>query len=194
MVKEIKELKKQQALKRNQSLKRSNDGRVIVDLRVLNDDSFLSPYSTEEHSKISGEMSDFIEHSLKSVHSDERIKLRFYSNAITDDEKVEYEQAIHSHYAECYRNTAEEKSRLIRIAFIMTFIAISALIFMIAIEFTPIGGKVFTEIIDIFAWVFMWEAVDIAFLQCAVLRHKEKRCLCLIDSIVEFLPITSVDK
>ena len=49
--------------------------------------------------------------------------------------------------------------------------------------------EIFTEIIDIFAWVFMWEAVDIFFLQCTMLNFKQKRYLRLYDSIIEYLPL-----
>ena len=55
--------------------------------------------------------------------------------------------------------------------------------------FYPDGTSMTQEVVDIFAWVFMWEAVDIFFLRCSALRIKEKRYLSLIDSKIDFLPI-----
>ena len=60
---------------------------------------------------------------------------------------------------------------------------------MIWLEVTERPSPVFSEIVDIFAWVFMWEAVDIFFLQCTMLRFKQRRYLALADSIIEYVPL-----
>ncbi|MGN1094862.1 MAG: hypothetical protein ACI4QR_00580, partial [Eubacteriales bacterium] len=171
------------------SHEKDSEGRTIIDLRVINDDDFLSPYSTENHNVISEEVSDFIERSLNSVPYEEPIHFRIHSDSITEDEQKEYTDAIHRHFADCYENTRFEKKKLHRVAFIMTFIAVVALSFMIGFEVSNIKSAVVSEIIDIFAWVFMWEAVDIFFLQCTMLRFKQHRYLLLADSVIEYLPL-----
>ena len=48
MLRSIKEIKKELSACKNEQRK-DEEGRVIVDLRVINDESFLSPYSTKGH-------------------------------------------------------------------------------------------------------------------------------------------------
>jgi len=188
MLHSIKEIKKEISSCKNEHRKDS-EGRVLVDLRVINDESFLSPYSTEGHNIISEELSDFIEHSLAPVPSDKPIHFRIFSDVITEDEQKEYRRAIHSHYGDKYRYTCMEKKKLHRLALIMSLVAISALAFMIGIDIVGMRTEIFTEIVDIFAWVFMWEAVDIFFLQCTMLNFKQRRYLRLYDSVIEYLPL-----
>lgn len=163
------------------------EGRAVIDLSIRDDSRFLSPYNMGEQNVIDSEMADFIEHSLNPVPHKEHIHFRIHSDAITEREQAVYTAAIHSYYADCYRNTCFEKKRLHRIAFFMALISVFALSAMIAFE---AAGKnpVFIEAVDIFAWVFMWEAVDVFFLQCGLLRFRQKRYLALADSVVEYVP------
>ncbi len=188
MLKELKELKIQLALKNN-DVEHDNEGRAIINLRVKNDDNFLSPYSTDENGALSGEVSEFIEHSLMEVHHNERIHFKIHGDTIDEKEQKEYVNAIHSHYESCYKETILSKRRLMKISLIMAFIAILTLSAMIFLEVSGMTNAVLVEVIDIIAWVFMWEAVDIFFLRCAVLRQKERRYLCLLESVIEFLPL-----
>ena len=188
MLHSIKEIKREISSCKNEHLK-DDEGRVLIDLRVINDESFLSPYSTEGHNIISEELSDFIEHSLAPVPSDKSIHFRIFSDVITKEEQKEYREAIHSHYGDKYRYTCIEKKKLQKLAFIMSLVAISALAFMIGIDIVGMRTEIFTEIVDIFAWVFMWEAVDIFFLKCSMLGLRQKRYLRLYDSVIEYLPL-----
>ena len=188
MIKEIKELKKQ--LDNNFSVqKRNDDGRVIVDLTITNDDQFLSPYSTDKHSVISSDVAEFIENSLEMVPVNDRINFHIHSDVIDEKEKKEYKEAISTYYTERYKVTRAENRRLKGIALIMALVAVFTLTVMIWLELSGLKNAVFLEVVDIFAWVFMWEAVDIFFLRCSALRIKEKRYLSLIDSKIDFLPI-----
>ena len=126
MLRSIKEIKKELSACKNEHRK-DKEGRVIVDLRVINDESFLSPYSTEGHNIISAELSDFIEHSLSSVPIDKPIRFRIFSDDITDEEQMEYREAIHSHYADKYRYTCIQKKNLLGLALIMALVAVAAL-------------------------------------------------------------------
>ncbi|MBQ8402919.1 MAG: hypothetical protein IJX55_00655 [Clostridia bacterium] len=182
--KELKNCKKEQET--------DADGRIMVDLRVINDNDFLSPYSTANHNAISEGVSDFIEHSLSDVSSEKPIHFRIYSDVITKAEQEEYTRAIHSHYADKYRQTCLEKKKLHNVALIMSLVAVAALSFMIGIDIAGLRTEIFTEIVDIFAWVFMWEAVDIFFLECTMLRFKQRRYLRLADSVIEYLSLDKI--
>lgn len=188
MIKSLKEIRKSLSESKKER-EHDEQGRAIIDLRVIDDSYFLSPYSTATHNIIAEDVSDFIEHSIQGVPPEESIHFRIHSDVITPEEQVEYTKAIHSHYADKYRDSCFEKRHLHRTAAIMTFIAVIALSFIIGVEVSGFKSAVFSEIIDIFAWVFMWEAVDIFFLQCTMLRFKQQRYLRLADSTIEYLPL-----
>ena len=191
MLKELKEIRNELNKNCQNQLKRDDEGRVVVDLTVRDDDGFLSPYSTDKYSAISADASEFIEHSLKQIPSGERIRFCIHSDTISEEEKAEYTDAIHSHYSASYKSIRNESKRLKKLALIMALVAVLALATMISLELNGFSA-VFLTVIEIFAWVFMWEAVDIFFLQCTLLHIKEKRCLSLIDSKIEYLPIKNI--
>jgi hypothetical protein len=187
MIKELKAIKKEHDLKRDKKYAKDDDGRIVVDLSIRNDDYFLSPYSTGENSVLSAEVSDFIEHSLMTIPVDESIKLRIHSDVINEEEKIEYSKAIKEHYSECYKSVSYEKKRHFKLAFIMAFVAILVLTVMIGLDLSGINNAVALEVLDIVAWVFMWEAVDIFFMKTTFIRLKEKRYLRLCDCSIEFV-------
>lgn len=188
MIKELKEIKNELDKKGQEKLYRDSDGRAIVDLTLRDDDGFLSPYSTDKNSVISAEISEFIEHSLKPIPTNERLRFNIHSDTITEEEKTEYTDAIRTYYTISYKSVHSEIKRLTKLALVMALVAVIALAIMIGLELSGLNA-IFLTIIEIFAWVFMWEAVDVFFLQCTLLRFKEKRYLSIIDSKIEYFPI-----
>ena len=49
---------------------------------------------------------------------------------------------------------------------------------------------ILSEALDIFSWVFLWEAVDLFFLERTVLRAKRNRCLHFLEADIRYLPRT----
>lgn len=194
MINELKNMRKQFETKNNIDIQYDDEGRALIKLLVKNDDNFLSPYSTKEKGTLSGEVSDFIEHSLMEVHCKEKIHFQIHGDTIDDAEKNEYTAAIRSHYSTCYKETVFEKKRLFVISMIMAFIAVITLSLMIFFEVRGITNAVFVEVIDIIAWVFMWEAVDIFFFRRSELKLKEYRYLRLAESVIEFLPYKEIEE
>ena len=173
MLKSFRTIKKEiDTRKKFMSHERDEEGRTVIDLRVIDDNDFLSPYSTENHNVISGEISEFIESSLYSVPHNERIHLRIHSDNITEEEQKEYTKAIHCYYEDRFKNSSFEKKKLIGVASIMTLVAVVALVFMIWLEVTERSSP-----------------VDIFFLQCTMLRFKQRRYLALADSVIEYVPL-----
>ncbi len=193
MIRSLKEIRKALRASKKEH-KYDEQGRVIIDLRVRDDSEFLSPYSTENHSIISEDVAEFIEYSMQGVPPEKSVHFRIHSDVITPEEQTEYTDAIRSRYADKYRDSCFEKKHLHKTAAVMTLIAVAALALMIQFEYSALNTAVISEIIDIFAWVFMWEAVDIAFLQCTMLRFKQQRYLHLADSTIEYVPVNSGKK
>lgn len=171
--------------RRAEGLRRDGEGRAIAELSVRDDSEFLSPYSVGTHEVIDGEVAEFIENVLQPIPYREHLCLRIYSNAIDEQERIRYTQAIQTYYGDRYESSVYEKKKLRLISLIMGLIGVAALAAMILLNvFTE--HEILAEVIDIFAWVFVWEAVDIAFLQCTLIGMKQKRYLALVDSVIEF--------
>ena len=162
--------------------KRDSDGNIIIDMTVSNGDDFLSVYSTSHTPVISTDVAAFIENSGHSISVRESIALHIHSNCIDDGEKMEYASAMKEYYAEKYVASRKEL-RLNRIIALLLLIAgVLVLTFAFHIE-----HHLWSEVIDIAAWVLLWEAVDIWAFKNRELVLLSKRYLAFMNMKVEYL-------
>lgn len=143
------------------------DGNIIVNMTVKNDDDFLSVYSTNEVPVISSEVAEFLENSTDSALPRDSFTLRIYSDCIDEAEKEEYASAIKEYYAEKYLANKNERKRN---GIVITALSILGIL-VLALAF-QIDHAVWSEVVDIAAWVLLWEAVDIG-----VFKNREKSLL-----------------
>lgn len=143
-------------------------------LNVINDDNFLSPYSPTLKPIISNDVAEFIENWANEFHPKSELSLRIISNCIDENEKKLYNDAIRNYFKlklkELHRTLRMKK--LIGITF--SIIGILVLAFMYICDRMDIKA-IWIECINIFAWVFIWEAVDILFIERKALLLKERR-------------------
>lgn len=165
--------------------KLAEDGRVILSMTVKNDEQFLSPYSSTSTPIISAEVAEFIEHAAEAALPDERLTLKVRSDCIDEREKNTYKNAIVEYYKQKYVANEREYKRN---RFIVVMLAVLGVIFLAAeMVFTAlIDSFVWSAVIDIVAWVFLWEAVDIGFFENRKLKLKKLRYLAFIDMKVEY--------
>lgn len=143
-------------------------------LTVADDAGFLSPYSTAGKPVVSSEVSEFLDNDAKAIRPKNALRLKICGDCIDEIEKVKYAEAIKNSYEQ---KLAEEKRELKKktiTSAIFAVIGIIALIFMLASEKIGIS-EVWKECIDIFAWVFIWEAVDLFFIERAAISLRLKR-------------------
>lgn len=190
MFKTLKEYNKYKKLI-NKDQRFDDDGRVIIDITVNDDSNFLSPYSYSENNDISTEVASFIDQSILSIKKGQKIHFVIHSDSIDDNEKIIYKKAIHNHYKDCYINSYIERKRLTKISIIMLLIGMFALGLMIYFNVSHIISEVFSEVIDIFAWVFIWEAVDIFFFQVTTIKYKQLRYYEIANSIIKYKKINN---
>jgi len=159
--------------------RRDEDGRVIIDMTVKNDDDFLSVYSTSETPVIATDVAEFIENSTHSISPRERFALHIHSYCIDDSEKQEYAAAIKEYYAEKYIASKKE----LHLNRIITAILALSGILVLALAFS-IQNAVWSEVIDIAAWVLLWEAFDTAVFKNREINLKRQRYLAYISMTV----------
>ena len=140
----------------------------VINVKIDSKEQLYSSYSYSGD-KLNNEFSEYVYEKAKSVPINESIKIRIHS---TDDiDAAEVEQTIKRHYRAEYKQTKKEIKRIAVISLIMTLLGILALTALILINhFTE--NLYVTSIVEIAAWVFIWEAVDYFFLQRPVVKGK----------------------
>lgn len=192
MIKALREIKKQQdAKRRNKEFVKDEEGRVVVKMVVRDDSEFLSAFSESENPVISSDVATFLENRTAAIPPSEQLTLRIHSNCITEQEQIVYNKAISEYYSEQYASNEIELKRNAIISIILGVMGVIVLTLMIALD-KLIGDSVWWEVIDIVAWVFIWEAVDLWFIENHVLRLKKIRCLGLISAKVQYFPLENI--
>lgn len=167
------------------TLEKDNEGRFIINMNVKDDSSFLSIFSKNENPIISEEVANFIENSSLSIPLKQPITLRIQSNCIDDNEKETYKKAIKEYYTQKYIANEQEVKRNRLIVIGLTILGIIVLAFEIFFEYT-FNNIIWSEVIDIFAWVLLWEAVDIGFFGSRTSRIKKLRYLSYLSMNIEY--------
>lgn len=189
MIQSIRELKKQMRTRlKEEEIERDEEGRAVVAMTVLHDEDFLSDFSAGSKPVISSEVAEFIEERTTALPPSEALTLKIHSNCIDSQEQIAYSAALKEYYVRHYSENRREMRRNAVISAVMAAIGIITLALVVSFYFLE-KMPVVSEVIDIFAWVFIWEAVDLFFLQRGILRAKRARCLRLIDAKIEFLPL-----
>ena len=177
----------QSSLKRQEKqYQRDEEDRIIINMHVKDDTDFLSVFSTTEMPVISSEVAEFLENSTQTVRPKEQLTLRIKSDCIDETEKAVYPKAIKEYYTERYHANESELKRDNFIAFCLAVLGILVLAFAVFLDYR-IGSVIWAEVVDIAAWVFLWEAVDIKFFKTRELTLRQKRHLAFISMKVEFI-------
>ena len=172
----------------DQCAHRDADGRVIINMNVKDDSDFLSVYSTTRDPVISEEIAVFLQSNTHSASAKDDITLRIYSDKIDNTEKTIYEKAIKKYYSEKY----VENERLLRrnnlIGLFLLFFGILVLASSIFITYL-FSSYIWAEVIDIFAWVLVWEAADIIIFKNNELRSNKYRYKAFTNIKIEYYDI-----
>ena len=164
-------------------------GGRVVNMIVKDDSDFLSVFSESETPVISSEVAEFIENRTMTMPPKEQFTLKIHSDCIDDDEKVLYRGAIKEYYSEKYLANKRELKRNNIIVLLLTIAGILALSLRIILEYVT-KSLIWVEVIDIAAWVFLWEAVDISVFGNRALRFKNKHYLSYMSMNVEYVELS----
>ena len=172
-----------------QPYQRDEENRIVINMTVKDDSNFLSVFSQSDTPVISTEVADFIENSTNSILPKEQLTLRIHSDCIDDTEKEQYKESIKEYYSEKSIANARELKRNNIISLLLTLAGIFVLIVQLLFEY-KLSSLIWAEVIDIVAWVFLWEAVDISAFGNRSLRLKNKRYLSYVSMKIEYVDIT----
>ena len=170
-------------------MKKHEPTTCTINMTVLDDSDFLSPYSETDTPVISGEVAEFLENGANAAHIKDNFELRVCSNCIDSDKQSRYEQAIRNYFALKLNAEHRELSRNNATSLIFAIIGIIGLAFMIICDQVLNMKAIWVECIDIFAWVFLWEAVDQFFIERRKLILNRRRLKALAEMPIVFKPL-----
>lgn len=148
------------------------NGKSVLRLNCSDDASFLSPYSSEKESVISSEVADFLDNEAQSLNLKRNVHIVISGKTIDENERKIYPEAIKKYYGNRIIETGERLKKNLIAAIVMAVIAAAILSLCVAINLSD-KDFVLSELVDIAAWVFAWEAVDMLFLTRPLLRREQ---------------------
>lgn len=161
-------------------------GNAIINMTVEDDSGFLSAFSEGETPVISEEVANFIESRAEALRPRDGVTLHIHSNCIDDNEKQVYDHAIREYYTERYIGNARHLRRNAVVAITLAVFGILVLAFSLFLG-SQGDSILWSEVIDIVAWVLLWEAVDISVFQSHILRLCRLRYLACINMKIEYV-------
>lgn len=172
---------------KNIFLEKDADGRSIIDMVVKNDSNFLSPYYGK-YPVINSEVAEYLDNSQKAVLPKSEIKIRIKSNEIDDNEKIIYEEAIKNHYQYVKLQILKELLSNRWTPFVMFIVGIIVIAFMFVANYMEIP-EVWSTVLEIIGWVFIWEAADKFFIERKTIRNQLRYANKMINAVVEYEPL-----
>ena len=145
-----------------------------INISVSDDSQFLSAFSEIGKPVISADVADFLENSASAFSPAQSLRLTVYGKCIDEEEKPKYS------------DTRREVRRKSIQSIIFCIVGILALVAMFCLSSLSVNG-VWTECVDIFAWVFLWEAVDLFFIERSSLILREKRLRNFVEMEIIYL-------
>lgn len=171
-------------IKKEYEIVKDEEGRSLIEIKVDNKDSVLSSFSTKE-AIISNELAEFINHQLRPMTLTNGIHLNLICDDITDEEKKIYDSAIRNYYKHELIEKNRELTRnkvLVWVMGILGTIILAVSILLSVLE----KLTVFASVIDIVAWVLLWEAVDLHIFQRPKIEIEELKAYEIANSIITY--------
>ena len=167
-------------------MKKLTDEISDINMSVADDSNFLSPYAETGMPVISTEVADFLTTSANAFHPKNKLRINIKSDCIDDNEKVVYKAAIRNYFSLQLGEVARDMKRKTAVALWFTLIGIFGLAFMFLLGNLGVND-LWVECVDIFAWVFLWEAVDQFFIERGGLMLKSRRMENFVNAEVNYL-------
>lgn len=159
--------------------------REIIRMEVREDSGFLSPYADSHGAVISGEVAEFLDNAVKSKVLHSSLHLIIKSTQIDDEEKVQYRQAIKNYYRS---EVIDIDKRLVKNKWqILWMCLVGVAVIGAGITTKLLGGSdLIAESIDIVGWVFLWESVQLQFMERPEIRRDMKRAVSLFGAEITY--------
>ena len=160
----------------------------IVNVNVDDGVSFLSNYSDSKNVVINEELAGYLKNATDAIPVKKRVHLRFRYKKADDENKNNFSKAIKNYYA----NQLVEVKRLIKknigTMFLTLLFAIIFLTLWVVVTHFNLPAVV-CMVVQIIAWAFVGQAVQLLFVRHSALMHARNKILQIIDAKITFVLI-----
>ncbi len=161
------------------------NGCDVIRMQVRDDSSFLSMYSPKDQVIISDEVANYFDNMIKTKKLNHDLHIIISSNVIDDDEKIEYQRGIKNYYRIRIIDIQRRLKTNLFIAMMMIVTAVFIFSLYVLLEVLKVN-YILLQLIDIAGWVFVWEAVDLLFLERKKLRIEQLRDCSMCDAKISY--------
>jgi hypothetical protein len=160
------------------------NGNRYIPVTVRDENSILSTFSPKGSPTISGEFAEFLDSQYTEMSRKEKLRIDIDCDTIDDEEKVLYAGAIRSYYS---AEKLRKRNELVRdnvVSLIMLIIGV--LVLTASVLLRVFQNEIVGEVIDIIAWVFVWESVDLFFIHRHSLLKECIKCEHFINAEITY--------
>lgn len=160
------------------------NGKNLINININDNSNILSSFSNNKP-LISNDLSEYINKETTSINLKKGLHINIKSKEINENKKTLYRQAIINFYENDLINSYRKNKRMNIISLI--FLILGIIVLSISLIVSNNNNHILaSQIYDIIAWVFVWEATDIFFLQKPEINYKAKRAFEIINSEITF--------
>ena len=187
MDKKFKEIKRRLDTNYKEKYTYDKDGRTIVKMNIKKDGEFLSNFNYEGDNNLSDEAENFFINSTVKLKRDDKIRYEIYYDELSEKEIDIYTKAIRANFISKYYQNKLKLKKMGIISLILAIAGITILTVMVSLMMLNIVDQIIGEVIDIVAWVFLWEAVDLWFLTRGNIKIRSLNYIKIIESDIVFI-------
>ncbi len=140
----------------------------VIEMNILDKSDFISPYCSKTP-VISSEAALYLDNALKYVSPKREIEINIVSNVIEENEKEFFKNAIINYYSNNIKQHFRDLFHYNILSFVLLLIGVIFIVIMLIVE-TNSSNQIWSTILEIVGWVFIWEAAYTFFFE----KHKTK--------------------
>lgn len=169
------------------------EGNAFFEITIKDKSEVIAPFLLDNKDTINIEFANLLDNVAKSVSKKENLHLKLNSQDLSDKEKESFSMAIKNYYHNALiDNKRKLKTNAILIC-VMLGLSLLTLGFLFIAHFFNFPWIV-SEIIDIIAWGFVWESVDLSAFQRTLLKDDDRHDTALYNMKITFNATTPQQK
>ena len=164
---------------------KDNEGRAIINVSIRDKEEVLSPFCYDDKDIIKEEFASHLDNIIKSVPPKQKINLTIKCENLNKNEKDQINGAIKNYYKNKIADSQLRLKNAYLVFAICVVLSILALGLLFVVHYFN-ATFILIEVVDILAWVFVWEGADILIFQQGIIRMEKARFTALYNSKINF--------
>ena len=175
---------KKRYLKNHNRYNNREENNNTININVKNTEDLFSPFQEDEASIITDEFAETLKKAAQKTNPKKVLNIKI--SGIKNIDRPKVVKSIKNYfYHELAENERENRSK----NFLSLICFAIGLLFLVATLLTTklIENEIIPYVLDIFCWVFIWEAVDIFSFTKTHIKHEIRRNLSFVTANIIFL-------